>query len=116
MRCRHTNLLELKDVGLCAQLAEEALSGLAVGAVGLGEDSYRWSSVSGVSLRMPSMGGIHSPTALLSMISCALVLAAMIVFGLAERAPLKKLRMKLMVGESGVVDVGGGRGMQAIMS
>jgi hypothetical protein len=36
------------------------------------------------------------------MISCALVLAAMIVFGLAERAPLKKLRMKLMVGESGV--------------
>jgi hypothetical protein len=38
-------------------------------------------------------------TALLSMISCALVLAAMIVFGLAERAPLKKLRMKLMVGE-----------------
>ena len=62
------------------------------------------------------MGGIHSPTALLSMISCALVLAAMIVFGLAERAPLKKLRMKLMVGESGVVDVGGGRGMQAIMS
>jgi hypothetical protein len=56
---------------------------------------------------MPSMGGIHSPTALLSMISCALVLAAMIVFGLAERAPLKKLRMKLMVGEGGVV---GGRG------
>jgi hypothetical protein len=52
------------------------------------------------------MGGIHSPTALLSMISCALVLAAMIVFGLAERAPLKKLRMKLMVGECGVV---GGR-------
>lgn len=38
-------------------------------------------------------------TALLSMISCALVLAAMIVFGLAERAPLKKLRTKLMVGE-----------------
>jgi len=35
------------------------------------------------------------------MISCALVLAAMIVFGLAERAPLKKLRMKLMVGECG---------------
>ena len=51
------------------------------------------------------MGGIHSPTALLSMISCALVLAAMIVFGLAERAPLKKLRMKLMVGESGVLIV-----------
>ena len=48
------------------------------------------------------MDGIHLPTALLSMISCALVLAAMIVFGLAERAPLKKLRMKLMVGESGV--------------
>jgi len=44
---------------------------------------------------------LHSPTALLSMISCALVLAAMIVFGLAERAPLKKLRMKLMVGECG---------------
>lgn len=63
------------------------------------------------------MDGIHSPTALLSMISCALVLAAMIVFGLAERAPLKKLRMKLMVGESGVDDdCGGGRGMQAIMS
>jgi len=48
------------------------------------------------------------------MISCALVLAAMIVFGLAERAPLKKLRMKLMVGESGV-DSGRVRcaGMQA---
>ena len=56
------------------------------------------------------MGGIHSPTALLSMISCALVLAAMIVFGLAERAPLKKLRMKLMVGEGGVVGGGRGRG------
>ena len=50
------------------------------------------------------------------MISCALVLAAMIVFGLAERAPLKKLRMKLMVGESGIDDDCGGRGMQAIMS
>lgn len=61
------------------------------------------------------MGGIHSPTALLSMISCALVLAAMIVFGLAERAPLKKLRMKLMVGESSVGECGC-RGMQAIMS
>ena len=61
------------------------------------------------------MGGIHSPTALLSMISCAFVLAAMIVFGLAERAPLKKLRRKLMVGESGV-DRGCGCGMQAIMS
>ena len=49
------------------------------------------------------------------MISCALVLAAMIVFGLAERAPLKKLRTKLMVGESGV---GSGRvrcnGMKAM--
>lgn len=115
--CQHTDLVKLKDVGLCAHLAEEALRGLAVGAVRLGEDSYRWSSVSGVSLRMPSMDGIHSPTALLSMISCALVLAAMIVFGLAERAPLKKLRMKLMVGESGVDDdCGGGGGMQAIMS
>jgi len=31
----------------------------------------------------------------------------MIVFGLAERAPLKKLRMKLMVGESGVGGCGG---------
>jgi len=37
------------------------------------------------------------------MISWALVLADMIVFGLAERAPLKKLRTKLMVGEMGVV-------------
>lgn len=36
------------------------------------------------------------------MISCALVRAAMIVFGLAERAPLKKLRRKLMVGERNV--------------
>ena len=35
-----TNLVELKDVGLCARLAEEALSGLAVRAVGLGEDGY----------------------------------------------------------------------------
>lgn len=33
------------------------------------------------------------------MISWALVLADMIVFGLAERAPLKNVRMKLMVGE-----------------
>ena len=102
---KRTDLVELDDVGLCALLAEEGLCGLAVGAVGLGEDSYRWSSVSGVSLRTPSMGGIHSPTALLSMISCALVLAAMIVFGLAERAPLKKVRMKLMVGEVGSGDV-----------
>ena len=46
MRCRHTNLVELKDVGLCAQLAEEALSGLAVRAVRLGEDSYRENLVS----------------------------------------------------------------------
>lgn len=36
-------------------------------------------------------------TALLSMISCAFALAAMMVLGLAERAPLKKVRMKLMV-------------------
>ena len=50
------------------------------------------------------------------MISWALVFADMIVFGLAERAPLKKLRMKLMVGESGVVGECGCRGMQAIMS
>lgn len=33
------------------------------------------------------------------MISCALVLAAMTVFGLAGRAPVKMLRRKLMVGE-----------------
>lgn len=46
---------------------------------------------------------MYSPTELLSMISWALVLADMIVFGLAERAPLKKLRTKLMVGEMGVV-------------
>ena len=39
------------------------------------------------------------------MISCALVRAAMTVFGLAGRAPLKKVRMKLMVGE--VVDCDG---------
>lgn len=36
-------------------------------------------------------------TALLSMISCAFALAAMMVLGLAERAPLKKVRRKLMV-------------------
>ena len=36
--CSHTDLVKLKDVGLCAHLAEEALSGLAVRAVGLGED------------------------------------------------------------------------------
>ena len=35
-----TDLVELDDVGLCALLAEEGLCGLAVGAVGLGEDSY----------------------------------------------------------------------------
>jgi hypothetical protein len=34
-----TDLVELDDVGLCALLAEEGLCGLAVGAVGLGEDS-----------------------------------------------------------------------------
>ena len=39
------------------------------------------------------------------MISWALVFADMIVFGLAERAPLKKVRMKLMVGEVGSGDV-----------
>ena len=39
------------------------------------------------------------------MISWALVLADMIVFGLAERAPLKNVRMKLMVGEVGSGDV-----------
>ena len=55
MRRGHTDLVELKDVGLCAHLAEEALCGLAVRAVRLGEDSYGSSNVSGVSLRMPSM-------------------------------------------------------------
>jgi hypothetical protein len=35
-----TDLVELDDVGLCALLAKEGLCGLAVGAVGLGEDSY----------------------------------------------------------------------------
>ena len=34
-----TDLVELDDVGLCALLAKEGLCGLAVGAVGLGEDS-----------------------------------------------------------------------------
>jgi hypothetical protein len=36
---KRTDLVELDDVGLCALLAEEGLCGLAVGAVGLGEDS-----------------------------------------------------------------------------
>ena len=35
----HTDLVELNDVGLCALLAEKSLCGLAVRAVGLGEDS-----------------------------------------------------------------------------
>ena len=35
------------------------------------------------------------------MISWTFIFADMIVFGLAERAPLKKVRMKLMVGEVG---------------
>jgi hypothetical protein len=39
------------------------------------------------------------------MISWALDLADMIWFGLAERAPLKNVRMKLMVGEVGSGDV-----------
>lgn len=38
--CIRTDLVELNDVGLCAQLAEQALAGLAVWAIGLGEDSY----------------------------------------------------------------------------
>lgn len=38
---RLTNLVELEDEGLCAALAEEALSGLAVRAVRLGEDSCK---------------------------------------------------------------------------
>jgi hypothetical protein len=36
---KRTDLVELDDVGLCALLAEEGLCGLAVRAVGLGEDS-----------------------------------------------------------------------------
>lgn len=59
--------------------------------------SHGWSV--GCRVEDAEHGGLHIPTELLSMISCALVLAAMIVFGLAERAPLKKLRRKLMVGE-----------------
>ena len=43
------------------------------------------------------------PTALLSMMSWALVFAAMIVFGLAGRAALKMERMTLMVGNCVVV-------------
>ena len=35
-----TDLVELDDVGLCALLAEEGLCGLAVRAVGLGEDGH----------------------------------------------------------------------------
>lgn len=50
---RLTNLVELEDVGLCARLAEESLSGLAVRAVRLGEDGCRTWIVSGL-LRMPS--------------------------------------------------------------
>lgn len=38
MRRKPTDLVELEDVGLCAGLAEQALGGLAVRAVGLGED------------------------------------------------------------------------------
>lgn len=34
------DLVELDDIRFCAQLGEEALGGLAVRAVGLGEDSW----------------------------------------------------------------------------
>jgi hypothetical protein len=40
---------------------------------------------------------MYSPTALSSMIFCAFAFAAMMELGLAERAPLKKVRMKLIV-------------------
>lgn len=40
MRLIRTNLVELDDEWLDAQLAEEGLGCLAVGAVGLGEDSW----------------------------------------------------------------------------
>lgn len=39
------------------------------------------------------------PTALLSMMSCALVFAAMMLCGLAARAPLKKVRRKFVLGD-----------------
>ena len=50
--------------------------------------------------------GAHNanvPTELLSMMSCALVFAAMMCCGLAARAPVKKVRRKLMVGNWEVV-------------
>jgi len=50
------------------------------------------------------MRGATLPTELLSMMSCALLFAAMMVLGLAARAPVKKLRRTLMVGDSGDVE------------
>ncbi len=55
-----------------------------------------------ISRYVRALGSLCVPTALLSMMSCALVLAAMMVLGLAARAPVKMERMKLMVGDGWV--------------
>lgn len=96
---KRTDLVELKDVGLRAQLAEQALAGLAVRAVGLREDGCARKDGQFIARNAAENTGIHLPTELSSMICWALVFADMMVFGLAERAPEKKLRRKLMVGE-----------------
>lgn len=94
-----TDLVELESVVLCAEPGQELLGGLAVRAVRLGENGYgrmRQRCQSSIQ-EAPRRPCALLPTALLSMISCALVFAADIVAGLEAR--VKKLRMKEMMGD-----------------
>ena len=93
-----TDLVELDEVGFGAQLAQEGFGCFAVWAVGFGEDGYRRSAGSLQNFPYSVTVIRDIPTALSSMIPWALARAAMMSSGLG-RAPLKKVRRKLMVGD-----------------
>lgn len=95
----HTDLVELDDVRLRAELAKQALGRLAVRAVGFGKDSCNRNLFSDHNHVWHNSDQKECvPTALLSIMSCALVFAAMMVFGLDERALEKKLRRIFRLG------------------
>ena len=93
-----TDLVQLDGVELGAQLAQQRLGGFAVRAVGLAEHGC------GMSVSRPIIGeGGKSkmscvPTALSSMMPCALVFAADMAAGVMAGEEAKKRRRNEMVG------------------
>jgi hypothetical protein len=90
-----TDLVQLQNVELCAQIAQRRLSGAAVGAVGLREDGC--GSVSRCCGEGP--GGGNGPTGFSSMMLCTFCFAAaetMVLFEVPKKR--RKMLKEAMVG------------------